>query len=177
MILIRQWNNVDTRTELVFYCSIQFGLLQLSSSNHAKKKVCFMVPCQLWIYIKATISSRSQLTWFILLTGKDVLVSVHKHIWETQCFQFLFLNIDLTWYNIIVSNVIISKEYSLYRAVVVVIVGSWIYNYLWNQSLLPLTLWFRIPLMARCTWYNIMWSSLSVTCGKSVVFSGYSGFL
>jgi hypothetical protein len=33
MILIRQWNNVDTRTELVFYCSIQFGLLQLSSSN------------------------------------------------------------------------------------------------------------------------------------------------
>ena len=30
---------------------------------------------------------------------------------------------------------------------------------------------------ARCTWYNIMWSSLSMTCSKSVVFSGYSGFL
>jgi len=30
---------------------------------------------------------------------------------------------------------------------------------------------------ARCTRYNIMWSSLSVTYGKSVVFSGYSGFL
>jgi hypothetical protein len=29
----------------------------------------------------------------------------------------------------------------------------------------------------RCTWYNIMWSSLSVTCDKSVVFSGCSGFL
>ena len=26
---------------------------------------------------------------------------------------------------------------------------------------------------ARCTQYNIMWSSLPVTCGKSVVFSGF----
>jgi hypothetical protein len=25
--------------------------------------------------------------------------------------------------------------------------------------------------MARCTRYNIMWSSLSVTCNRSVVFS------
>ena len=31
--------------------------------------------------------------------------------------------------------------------------------------------------MARCTRYNIMWSSLSVTCDRSVVFSGYSSFL
>jgi len=29
-----------------------------------------------------------------------------------------------------------------------------------NQCLSPLKLWFRIPLMARCTRYNIMWSSL-----------------
>jgi len=34
---------------------------------------------------------------------------------------------------------------------------SWIYNYLCNQCLSPLTLWVRIPLMARCTRYNIMW--------------------
>jgi hypothetical protein len=33
------------------------------------------------------------------------------------------------------------------------------------------------PARARCTLYNIMWSSLSVTCGMSVVFPGYSGFL
>jgi hypothetical protein len=26
--------------------------------------------------------------------------------------------------------------------------------------------------MARCTWYNIMWQSLSVTCDRSVVGSG-----
>ena len=46
--------------------------------------------------------------------------------------------------------------------------GSWIYNYLCNQCLSPLKLWVR---------YNIMWSSLSVTCDRSMVFSGYSSFL
>ena len=33
------------------------------------------------------------------------------------------------------------------------------------------------PGQTRCTRCNIMWSSLSVTCGRSVVFSGYSSFL
>jgi len=28
-----------------------------------------------------------------------------------------------------------------------------------------------------CTQYNIMWKNLSVTCGRLVVFSRYSGFL
>jgi hypothetical protein len=36
--------------------------------------------------------------------------------------------------------------------------GSWIYNYLCNQCLSPLTLWIRIPLS---TWYNIMWYKVS----------------
>jgi hypothetical protein len=35
--------------------------------------------------------------------------------------------------------------------------GSWIYNYLCNQCLSPLMLWFWILLIARCTRYNIMW--------------------
>ena len=43
----------------------------------------------------------------------------------------------------------------------------WLYNYLCNQCLSPLTLWVWIPLMARCTLYNIMWWSLSVTCHRS----------
>ena len=51
--------------------------------------------------------------------------------------------------------------------------GSWIYNYLCNQYLSPLKLWVRTPFMVRCTWYNIMWSSLSVTCDRSEVFSGF----
>ena len=33
---------------------------------------------------------------------------------------------------------------------------------------------FLIPFMLRCTRYNIMWSSLSVTDDRSVNFSGYS---
>jgi hypothetical protein len=43
-----------------------------------------------------------------------------------------------------------------------------IYNYLCNQYLSPLTLWIRFPLT--------MWYKLSVTCDRSVVFYGYSGF-
>ena len=33
------------------------------------------------------------------------------------------------------------------------------------------------PAQARCARYNVIWSSLSVTCDRSVVFSVYSGFL
>jgi hypothetical protein len=35
--------------------------------------------------------------------------------------------------------------------------ASWIYNYLCNQCLSPLTLWVWIPFMVKCTGYNIMW--------------------
>ena len=35
--------------------------------------------------------------------------------------------------------------------------GSWIYNYICNQCLSSLTLWLRIPLMARYAWHNRMW--------------------
>jgi hypothetical protein len=41
---------------------------------------------------------------------------------------------------------------------------------------MPLRLWIRTPCMGRCTRSNISWWSLSVTCGRSVVFSGYSRF-
>jgi len=45
------------------------------------------------------------------------------------------------------------------------------------QCLSPLQLWVKNMFTARYTRYNIMWSSLSVTCDRSVVFLGYSGFL
>jgi hypothetical protein len=48
--------------------------------------------------------------------------------------------------------------------------------YLCNQCLSPLALWVWTLFMARCTQYNIMWSSLSVTCGRWVFFFGYSSF-
>jgi hypothetical protein len=50
----------------------------------------------------------------------------------------------------------------------------WIYNYLCNQCLSPLKSEVWILLTVRCTRYNIMWKSLSVTWDKSVVFSVYS---
>ena len=51
--------------------------------------------------------------------------------------------------------------------------SSWIHNYLCNQHLLPLKLWVWNHLyMARCTRNNIMWCSLSVTCGRSEVSLG-----
>jgi hypothetical protein len=46
-----------------------------------------------------------------------------------------------------------------------------------NQCLSPLLLWVWALFMARRARYNIMWSSLSVTSDRSMVFSGYSGFL
>jgi hypothetical protein len=53
---------------------------------------------------------------------------------------------------------------------------SLIYNYLCNQCLSPLTLWVRIPLR-RGVLDTALIDSFSVTCVRSVVFSGYSGFL
>jgi hypothetical protein len=47
--------------------------------------------------------------------------------------------------------------------------SSFHHNYLCNQCLSPLKLWDRTLFMARCTRYNNMWSSLSVTCDRSVV--------
>ena len=38
--------------------------------------------------------------------------------------------------------------------------GSWIYNYLCNQCISPLKLRVRTLFMARCTRYNIRWSSV-----------------
>jgi len=52
--------------------------------------------------------------------------------------------------------------------------GNWIYNCLCNRCL-SAVIW--TLLMARCTGYNIMLWSLSVTCFRSVVFFRYFGFL
>ena len=49
--------------------------------------------------------------------------------------------------------------------------SSWIYNYICNQGINIVN---SKPAQARCTRYNIIWSSLSVTCGRSVVFSRYT---
>jgi hypothetical protein len=61
------------------------------------------------------------------------------------------------------------------------IVGS-IHNYCLNVKL-QLQLMVKLVsinfnvVISRCTRYNIMWYTVSVTCDRALVFSGYSGFL
>ena len=66
--------------------------------------------------------------------------------------------------------------YYYYHRTVVGSYCSLIFNYLCSQYLSPLKLWVWIPLMARCSRCNIIWSILSVLCGRSVIFYGYSAF-
>jgi hypothetical protein len=61
--------------------------------------------------------------------------------------------------------------------VVIVCTGSWNYNYLCNQCLSPLTLRVWFPLRWGLLYTMLCDNVLSVTCGRSVVFPGYSGFL
>jgi len=42
-----------------------------------------------------------------------------------------------------------------------------------NQCLSTLKFWVWILLIVRCNRYNNMWYSLSMTCDRSLVFSGY----
>ena len=59
--------------------------------------------------------------------------------------------------------------------------SSWSWSYgSYNRCLSPLKLWVRIPFMERCTRYNIIYDDKVchwLTTDRSVVFSGYSGFL
>jgi hypothetical protein len=66
------------------------------------------------------------------------------------------------------------KRSSTSRSLHNILVGISSFTHLYSQTLLWLKLhklWVWILLMVSCTWYNIMWSSLSVTCSRSVVFS------
>ena len=84
------------------------------------------------------------------------------------------------WFKLYWQPVISNKSDKLWIIYVIFLVeglwpwsyGSWIYNYLCNQCVSPLMLWVQISIRARCTTL-----CLSVTCNRSVVFSGNSGFL
>jgi len=74
-------------------------------------------------------------------------------------FQFIIIS-KIFYKNIIQSwlNLLCMVYYALHGAVVVMNVWKMeFYNYLCNRCLSWLKLWVRIPLMARSTWYNIMW--------------------
>jgi hypothetical protein len=82
-----------------------------------------------------------------------------------KCFEYLVFNVMVYNQHIISFNIAWWSSWSSPY-------GSWINNYLCNLCLSPLKLWVRISLMARCTRYNFMWLSLSLTCDMSVVFPG-----
>ena len=87
--------------------------------------------------------------------------------WYTITFLYISWYWDTVWYHItLIQGPPWSWSYS-----------SWTNNYPCNQYLSQLMLWVRIHLMAKCTRFNFMRSSLSVICGSLVVFSGSSGFL
>ena len=84
------------------------------------------------------------LTSFCLLCPLSGLSILYCH------FGFLYVKLCIIIFPIILGNAY--KGPSLPWSY-----GSWIKNYLCNQSLSPLKLWVRTPLLARCTRYNIMW--------------------
>ena len=48
--------------------------------------------------------------------------------------------------------------------------GNWIYNYMWNRCLIPLTLWVRIP-FRRCVLDTILWDQVCQWLATSLWFS------
>ena len=80
-----------------------------------------------------SVSSKLMKTW---RKTKITILIVHVHIQVFYLLHIYSTNLGPPW----------SWSY-----------GSWIYNYLCNQCLSPLTLWVRTPFMARSTRYNIMW--------------------
>ena len=101
--------------------------------------------------------SRPQLCLFkILIQPKCHLLQVYcRFLRKDMCFNNFYRDYEIS------SRKRLSWSWSY---------GSWIYNYLCNQCLSRLKLWVWTPFVGRCTRYNIMWSSLSVTCDKLVVF-------
>ena len=93
-----------------------------------------------------------------LILGNIFLIKI------TACVPLMTISIYLPHFNYLLGS---SWSWSY---------GNWIYNYLCNWCVSPLT-WVQSPFMARYTQYSIMWWRLSMTCIRPVVFSGYYGFL
>ena len=123
---------------------------------------------ELWLF--GWDSSRIMTFWLGLIQNYYFLVRTHPELW---LFGWDSSRIMTFWLRLIQNyDFLVGIHPELYPWSY----GSWIYNDLCNQCLSPLMLLFWIPLMGRCTRYNIMWC-LSVTYGRSVVFSRYFAFL
>ena len=115
--------------------------------------------CSLWSYsliMQAYLRSSRRDQWYSLWLDHTAIYSTrgeHANNYITDVVQnFMRLLVLFLLY----SRAIVDLQLS---------------NYLRNQSLSPLKLCVRIPLMARSIRYNILWKSLLVTCSRSVVSS------
>jgi hypothetical protein len=79
------------------------------------------------------------------------------------------------------NDLLMAKLYAMYLMNEEVMEFNATFNNIWAVSFMsldltinaiPLTMRVWIPLKVKCTRYNIVWYSLSVTCRRSVVFTG-----
>jgi hypothetical protein len=93
----------------------------------------------------------------VMATTKTTKIGIHRINRERVRVMVLnatFNNISVISLKSVLSVKETGYEYQIFYS----LTGpSWSYNYQCNQWLSPLTLWVRIPLMVRCTQYNIMW--------------------
>ena len=94
-------------------------------------------------------------------------------LWSFRSYHILFLYLFIDFFSFIyIFNI---NYYYIWLKIYIICVGA-IVVVIVSVPITP-TVVSSNPVQARCTRYNIMWLSLSVTCGRLVVFSGYSGFL
>ena len=118
------------------------------------------IKCDLVERVRLVDVSFLYLTFFLVLGCTWLCILLHfrvKNVWVTIK---LFIS-KYDWKSLWASYFLSCFHISYWDCLWSWSYGSWIYNYLCNQCLSSLKLWFRTP----------------VTCDRSVVFSGYSGFL
>ena len=113
--------------------------------------LCCLSLFELWLLISTLVSSNFCLFSFVhCIACPSATYSFWLPLWYVQTFAFF-----LFW-PLYCSNY-----------------GFWLFVWYFHTFLLLL----HIYISPKCTRYSIMWYSLSVTYHRSVVFSGYSGFL
>ena len=116
---------------------------------------------QTWAACNKAVAGKNVKTWSVMSSGicshtQDILLLAIIHVGK----YFISVCIHLQHINIIYHWLINSSLTMLNRQL-----WSWSYGIvgftttcrLYNQYQSPLKLWVWIPLMARCTRYNIMW--------------------
>jgi hypothetical protein len=131
-----RWRSSYQRGDPINRCNPATFLCLSQARIWISKVICSGLICVQWV----------QLGWEVIVCFVDIGGIVDHH-----CLNFLFI-ITFVPFNTreILCSLKMGQSWSWSY-------GSWIYYYLCNQCLSPHKLWVRIPLMVRCTRYNIMW--------------------